>query len=635
MSIRNAGLTIKEARIYAGLTLEQLSEGVCFPHSLSRIENGKIGVSPSTFKALMEHAGTPCQVYPQFENWTDYNCFCHLTRARFHLDAWQLEAAYTELAAIEELEWNNNKFYYQEWMLLHCKLQFRSRMVNHQHNLDNLISALHISRPDISFDNFKKLLLSINEMELLIAIAHELLYLNQTDTCLSICSQLDSYLQNINFSFLEKDRLLAELTICYTKYLIASKNYPAALKLADSNRHQVLCNGDYSKLFELNFLTALSYYYNDNKEKSLQMFKDTFYSSHAVKSPYATTCKSYVRSHLNLDLPKHILDMNDIPLQSYEAKKIIDTSAFTDGIYDIDSADIITIGKIIHALRISQGVSQQTLCLGLCSKSKLSKIENDTLYPEISLAEALLQRLGISEREFTFWGNSKESKFHELKFRLMHSEHLSDATAQTFLSDMETLIESKDNLLRQHLLMEKALQEESEDVQIEVLWKALHCTLKDFDITNITNYRLSWAELTILNNLAFAYRHSATPKLSIVFAKKILEYQQLFTQDIIFQSQIYPGTLRTLTCSLYTMKYFQEMIDIFNDTDTTFLRYWILMMGSTFFYYSQALGECTLNDELPLYTRYACGIENISEHNDNSQLLIQAIYDDFSINVNF
>ena len=85
MSVRNAGKTIREARIKAGLTQEQLSEGVCSVLSLSRIENGSAGVSPVTFQALMAHAGAPCEVYPIFASRTDFDCFYTLNRARFYL----------------------------------------------------------------------------------------------------------------------------------------------------------------------------------------------------------------------------------------------------------------------------------------------------------------------------------------------------------------------------------------------------------------------------------------------------------------------------------------------------------------------------------------------------------------------
>ena len=73
MGVRNAGKTIREARIKAGLTQEQLSEGVCSVLSLSRIENGSAGVSPVTFQALMAHAGAPCEVYPIFASRTDFD----------------------------------------------------------------------------------------------------------------------------------------------------------------------------------------------------------------------------------------------------------------------------------------------------------------------------------------------------------------------------------------------------------------------------------------------------------------------------------------------------------------------------------------------------------------------------------
>ena len=81
MSVRNAGKTIREARIKAGLTQEQLSEGVCSVLSLSRIENGSAGVSPVTFQALMAHAGAPCEVYPIFASRTDFVSIPSIVRA--------------------------------------------------------------------------------------------------------------------------------------------------------------------------------------------------------------------------------------------------------------------------------------------------------------------------------------------------------------------------------------------------------------------------------------------------------------------------------------------------------------------------------------------------------------------------
>ena len=122
MSVRNAGKAIREARIKAGLTQEKLSDGICSTLSLSRIENCTAGVSPSTFHALMSRAGTECEAFPTFASRTDFDCFYTLKRARFYLEAWQFEDAYHQLMSVQDMNWADNRFYYQEWLLLQYRI---------------------------------------------------------------------------------------------------------------------------------------------------------------------------------------------------------------------------------------------------------------------------------------------------------------------------------------------------------------------------------------------------------------------------------------------------------------------------------------------------------------------------------
>ena len=102
MPIHNANLLVREARLKAGLTQEQLSEGICTPQALSRIENGTENVSHVTFQALMERAGAQYGRFPVFNSRDGFECFYGLKRARLYLDAWQLQAAYAELNKLEE-----------------------------------------------------------------------------------------------------------------------------------------------------------------------------------------------------------------------------------------------------------------------------------------------------------------------------------------------------------------------------------------------------------------------------------------------------------------------------------------------------------------------------------------------------
>lgn len=251
------------------------------------------------------------------------------------------------------------------------------------------------------------------------------------------------------------------------------------------------------------------------------------------------------------------------------------------------------------------------------------------------LAETLLQRLGFSEREFIFWGDAKESKFHELKFKLMHESYLSKDNIHTYLSNLEKMIDTKDTLYKQYLLFEKALYTNSNEEKIKTLWEAFHCTLKNFEILNITNYRLSWMELTILNNVAYLYRYTNTPYQSILFLRKILEYQQFSKADIIFQSHNYTVTIQLLYRILYVQGHYKEMIDSHNHIDISILNYSISMLGGYCFYYCQALGECLQLNNLPLFVYYACSIERLIEKFKNSEVLLQSVQKDFDIKLKY
>ena len=297
MAIRNAGKTIREARLKAGFTQEQLSEGICSVLSLSRIENGSAGVSPVTFQALMAHAGAPCEVYPVFASRTDFDCFYTLKRAHFYINSWQLQQAFDELNRIEEWHFADNKLYYQEWLYLHGRLQIRSGNNNHKDLYGIFLEAIHVTRPEIDFTDFRHLFLSTVEIELLISVAQELLFLGEEDICCLICSQIASYLANAEIDYLKKDFLFAEYAIVYTKYLFHIKDYKEALSVADTHRHKMVQNSEDAPLLELNFLTALGYYYTGDTENAYSYFKNTFYAAHSIKSYYATISRDYVSEH--------------------------------------------------------------------------------------------------------------------------------------------------------------------------------------------------------------------------------------------------------------------------------------------------------------------------------------------------
>lgn len=597
MGIYDAGAVIKEARIKTGLTLEALAEGICTSVSLSRIEHNKQGISPSTFQALMSRMGNSYEIFPLFENQTDFDCFWSLTHAQFHLDAWQIEPAYHELKKIEKLNWNYNKFHYQTWLILYSILQYKSGKADHELLESQFSKALHISKPNIKLNDFVHSLLSVNEIECLIYLAQEMLYLEKAEICLTICLQIFDYFNNSHITFSGKDKMLAECAIVYIKYLICHQEYNKALQLAQKYRQNALKINLSAPLLELTFLIGFCNYKLNYKNEAVINFKNVIYAACAIQSPYMTMCCDFLKKE-RIDIlfqnPGFLLNA---PLKEFSNPTLTDISDFSDGTFNIYSPDVLTIGKLIRNLRVRQNVKQRQLCQGLCSISKLSKIENSELNPDVFLAQMLLQRLGISEIDFKFGGSKAEAQLYNLRFALNSRNLYEPDFFQTALQQIEERIPGNPKIFEQLYAYEKAFSAQNSLEKIDLLKKALEVTLESFDINNIKAYRLSWIELTILNNIAAEYLYAKKFNLGSFYLQQILLYHNEIIPDCILQAQTLTTTLQLIYYHLHSQSYHKVILDLFQKNyNNPILRYDLSAYEKICFYLGDSIKKCPIED---------------------------------------
>lgn len=629
--IRSAKDLIRSARIQSGMTQEEMADGICSPQMLSRIECGTANVSPDTFEALMYRAGFPHTRFPFFQNRSDFECYRALKYARLHLDAWQLAPAFQELQTLKTFHWADNRFYYQEWILLYCRLQFYSYCCNHELLYTALLAALKLTRSSFTADNPTNDLLTRNELELLIALAQEALYLGDTETCTRLICHIDNSLDNGVFSSLEKTRLRAEAAIVRVKHLLSLSDCQNAFRLAEKHRHQMVVDMESAPLFELTFLAGLSAFLSGFRKKADSLIKAAYYTAQHTESCYASACLDYLQKETAFPVTEQMLALPRIPLRKYPEEPFDLSLSFLNPAAVPAKAYDYTIGDIIHDFRMEQGVSQQTLCHGLCSKSKLSKIEGRTLQPDIALAEALLQRLGISERIFSFWGNKREVQFYELKFETMHVRSTKQQELiQKNIERMERLAMEKDVLWKQECLVAKAMLTPSPE-SLPLLDEALRLTLPDFDIHQILNYRLSWQELSILNNMAYLYGTSDKPCNGILYFLQLLEYQKKTPLDIQMRANIFPATAYMYCNSLYKAKLFHEICTLPTSLDRFVMRYNLTADMLFLFYSCQSLGEYHENDACAMQAVFACNAAYINEYNKTASFLKEYLKDDFQL----
>lgn len=174
-------------------------------------------------------------------------------------------------------------------------------------------------------------------------------------------------------SFLERDRLLAENAVVYTKYLLTICDYKSALELSNFYRHQMISNLDDGLMHELTFLTALGCYYTGQQDRFLTLFKTAFFSAHSINSCYATICKNYVSNHLSTTLAEDLNIFSDIPLISFSPKVPRDVSSMGDGTYDFFSHKVFTLGGLIRSLRKEQKLSQSAALSGIMQQIQAFK----------------------------------------------------------------------------------------------------------------------------------------------------------------------------------------------------------------------------------------------------------------------
>lgn len=632
MSINNAGKIIKEARLRAGLTQEELSEGICSALSLSHIENNHTGISPVTFQALMAHAGASHELFPIFANRRDFDCYYSCYRIEFYINSWQLKLAHEELDKLQKWGFANNILYYQKWLYLNGLLQIRSGNLNHALVLELLEKALKLTRPHIDYRDFRMVFLSSTELEILICVARELLFVGEDELTFLICSQMNSYLVNSEIDDFTKKTLLAKNALVYSMYLLQIKDYKEALAVADSYRHKMANNSCDDSLLELSFVTCLACYYCGDETRAYRLFNNVFFTAYSIDSHFATMCRDYIINHKLFTLDDYIMEYADIPKEYYEINIDIDTSTLTDGSYDFFSPDILTIGSLIKELRMEQKISQTILCQGLCSKSKLSKIENNTLQPDVFLVEALLQRLGLSERVFTFYGNAMQSRLHNLKFKLVRSRLMPKEEYRELLDQFEALL-PKDDLYLKQLDTFLALDFiESPEEIISTLMEALLYTLPEFDIQYISNYKLTWQELSILNCIAYRYRQIDV-SMSKLFFSKILEYKELNPVDVLLETNIYTITLSKFAETLYGQNRFFDIVDLHTDSNRSLFKGNVASYSFFLLYYSQCLGECKHFDQIMPYGYFACNIQELFDIQSNSTSLRRYLLEDFSIEI--
>lgn len=194
------------------------------------------------------------------------------------------------------------------------------------------------------------------------------------------------------------------------------------------------------------------------------------------------------------------------------------------------------LGIIIRQRRDMLGLSQQQLCQGICDRSTLSRIERGDQVPSYYTLHALLQRLGMQEKDIRFFLSQPDFETAQLQKEIVALNTRKQwLQAQQKIRQLQALPTAADPLTRQFILRAKALAGYEQDgkavpypyeEQRQMLLEALQISCPGIDPEHLQGHLLGEEEGKLLNQIAITYSESGERRRAIEIYRQLMDYIQ-------------------------------------------------------------------------------------------------------------
>ena len=635
MNVRNAGMAIRQARKFSGLTQEQLAEGICEYTSLSRIESGLADVSQNTFQQLMHKAGVSSSCFPAFKSKQEFQVFRELQKLVYALDGKKYSDCISILTKIEEYNYGDNIEYYSLVNICVMDIMFQTQSSNFVKNIHILRKSINVLNPYFDLNCEITCYIGIPTVKALILLGECNIQLHQMDEAYKLTNKIESYLEKCIFTPEEIILLTGKNILLQIRLLIEERKYSEAEKKCLLLKTLLVNNQSFTSLCEVYFLWTIVEMELGECDKAKLYFETAFYTSYGFQNGYSNLILCYMKKYY----PQLEIDMEKYPYIEPESfyGKIYIFLLKREFFFISDKKENMTnqylIGHIIHDLRKEKGISQQMLCQGLCSKSKLSKIENNQMNLGSFLFEALFERLGIQSNLCYSYSSKNEYEIAKMRVKIKNEYKKIDKNKDSYLFEKyKDLLKPKDIINKQWLLMMKLLCVSSGKINIDDINKILEITIPNFDLNKVFNYTLSYNELTLLANRAFALANSRqTIQKAIFLCKMLLEYYERISADDVIFSKNYILIVCCYIASLYRIKDFWTLVKLFVHYRAKFGVLDRRHYARIYFYYSQSLFEIGKRKEGLMAAKITCALNQMVDDEENIYLLKKYIMEDFNV----
>ena len=281
------GETIRQKRLEAGLTQEQLCAGVCDTSTLSRIETGKQAPSRNVAKALLQRLGQPHDRYYTFLTSREAeaeelrskidSCTVRFQQSlgeekhQAQLDALKL------LAQLESVTEASDKIDRQYILAVRAALGEESGPYCFEVKLNMLLEAIRLTVPRFDPEALDGWLYSIDEAEIISQIAGTYSEAGQHEKAAGIFNQLLAYMREHYQNVTHPSRYLSPAIFRCAHELCLTGQYEKALETAELGQKTCLDYGYCQPLPGLLAVMAECRYAMGDHEQSKALYYQACY----------------------------------------------------------------------------------------------------------------------------------------------------------------------------------------------------------------------------------------------------------------------------------------------------------------------------------------------------------------------
>ena len=369
----------------------------------------------------------------------------------------------------------------------------------------------------------------------------------------------------------DKEKQLAPILLSLSNLLMLKGKYGEALKVCllgnsssternegkympDFLYNMARCNGSLGNTVECHRLFQLSYFCYVLMRKMDQ----------------ANQLKCYAKKQYNVELNTYGVEN----LVFEELDTLVRHGA---------SVERENIGLFISALRQEEGISQDELWDGICGQSTFSRIEAGKRKGKIFCLEAIMQRLGRDINKYFATFPSIDD--------FMDKQTRNDVISRLASLDFEVaakLLEKlkgdrksyKSGVGLQFIKMSEATIFANQNVKgysspkyLEMLENALKVTMSKFDENRAGNYRLSYYEVSIINQMAIHYCESGKTRQGLRLFERLIDSMNCYYIDEKEKIRMYTTVLYNYSKYLGLTGRFEEALEVVKEGEILELRH--------------------------------------------------------------